>query len=289
MTKLPYYLVNVFAETHFGGNPLAVFTNAAMLNDTQMQAIAKQFNLSETVFIQPSNDDHVVANLRIFTPNYEMPFAGHPTLGASFVLSQLNNLPDQFIINTQAKAVHIHRDDVQIFLTISGFEVTPCQVSQAYLADVCQINSNKINHLGYFVNSGTTQFLLQLDSLDDLLHAKIDLIKLQELFAKHCPDTSAEPSIYLWHQDKHCEEIIHSRMLFEQDGIIIEDTGTGSACANLGAYLIHQGLTPTRKTIHQGDHLGRANRLYLNIDTAQNIQVGGRVVMVGTGEFWLDG
>lgn len=112
MKTYPFYLVNVFAESHFGGNPLAVFAHADGLNDEQMQAIAKQFNLSETVFIFPPSDQHgvsAVADLRIFTPNYELPLAGHPTLGSAFILRQLTDLPNHFVLNTLAKPVEVFR------------------------------------------------------------------------------------------------------------------------------------------------------------------------------------
>ena len=84
----PYRIVNVFAESRFGGNPLAVFTDAAGLSDADMQLIARQFNLSETVFIHPG-DDAALASLRIFTPSFELPFAGHPTIGSAAVLHAL--------------------------------------------------------------------------------------------------------------------------------------------------------------------------------------------------------
>ena len=95
MQTYTYHIVNVFADNHFGGNPLAVFPSADGLTDQQMQAIAQQFNLSETVFLFAPTAKHgvqAVADLRIFTPNYEMPLAGHPTLGAAFVIQQLQNL-----------------------------------------------------------------------------------------------------------------------------------------------------------------------------------------------------
>jgi PhzF family phenazine biosynthesis protein len=82
-----FRIVNVFAETTFGGNPLAVFEDARGIDDTTMQALALQFNLSETTFILPS--ERATAHVRIFTPAFEMPFAGHPTLGTAHVVRAL--------------------------------------------------------------------------------------------------------------------------------------------------------------------------------------------------------
>lgn len=115
MKQYGYQLVNVFAETHFGGNPLAVFPQADGLNQQQMQLIARQFNLSETVFVQAATDqtttNQTTANqsafrkLKIFTPDYEMPFAGHPTVGAAFVLHKLLDLDDNYLLQTESGLV----------------------------------------------------------------------------------------------------------------------------------------------------------------------------------------
>src|SRR5262245_45996468 len=84
MPSYAFRIVNVFAETPLGGNPLAVFEDGRGLDDATMQALALQFNLSETTFILPSAD--ATARVRIFTPTFEMPFAGHPTLGTAHVV-----------------------------------------------------------------------------------------------------------------------------------------------------------------------------------------------------------
>lgn len=101
MRIYPFKLVNVFAKTLFGGNPLVVFPQSDGLNDSEMQQIAKQFNLSEAVFAFSSKT--AVADLRIFTPERELPLAGHPTLGCAFVLQKLYNLPNEFVLNTQKR------------------------------------------------------------------------------------------------------------------------------------------------------------------------------------------
>ena len=86
MPRLSYRLVNVFAEAPLAGNPLAVFEDGRGLDDATMQALALQFNLSETTFILPATVPGATARVRIFTPAFEMPFAGHPTLGTAHVV-----------------------------------------------------------------------------------------------------------------------------------------------------------------------------------------------------------
>jgi predicted PhzF superfamily epimerase YddE/YHI9 len=110
------------------------------------------------------------------------------------------------------------------------------------------------------------------------------MAKLRELNIDNPFKTTEEPSIYYWFANG---EIIHSRMFFEQNKILVEDSGTGSACANLGAYFISQNHYPISKAIHQGDDMGRPNRLTLKVDNEQHIFVGGNVIEVGKGEFYL--
>src|SRR5450432_3211474 len=89
MPRLKYHLVNVFAESPLAGNPLCVFEDGSTLDDATMQALALQFNLSETTFILPATARDATARVRIFTPTFEMPFAGHPTLGTAHVVRDL--------------------------------------------------------------------------------------------------------------------------------------------------------------------------------------------------------
>lgn len=287
MQQYPFHLVNVFAESHFGGNPLAVFPHADGLNDEQMQSIAQQFNLSETVFIFAPTDLHgtkAVANLRIFTPNYEMPLAGHPTLGSGFILKSLNDLPSQFVVNTQAKAVEIFTSNNRIQIKIQGYQAKQINADKASLAALSGISTDDFVGYAYFINSGTQQILVELTHRQALANVQIDMAKLRELNIDNPFKTTEEPSIYYWFDDG---EIIHSRMFFEQNNRLVEDSGTGSACANLGAYFISQNHYPISKAIHQGDDMGRPNRLTLNVDNEQNIFVGGNVIEVGKGEFYL--
>ncbi len=109
MPTIQYRLLNVFAETSFGGNPLAVIEGGSALTDVEMQQIARQFNLSETTFLLPS--DRAAARIRIFTPSYEMPFAGHPTLGSAQVVSDLFNTGSQFKLETQAGLIPVWADN----------------------------------------------------------------------------------------------------------------------------------------------------------------------------------
>lgn len=280
MKTYPFYLVNVFANTHFGGNPLAVFDSADDLTDDQMQTIAHQFNLSETVFIIKPSDNKAVANLRIFTPEYEMPFAGHPTLGSGFILAKLLNFPNEFTLNTLAKPVKIFVNNSHIELQLSGFDIRPSLATIDELSQLINVSPNDIKNRAFWVNSGSCQLLLNVKNQTALNNAKIDKI----LFENLCQKEQEIEQLCLW-----CEQgdKIFVRFFFINNGIVVQDSGTGSACANLGAYFISENRYPITKTIHQGDNMGRANRLTLKVDENQQIFVGGNVIEVGKGELFV--
>lgn len=277
MRTYAFRLVNVFAETHFGGNPLAVFPQADGLTDEEMQQIAKQFNLSETVFAFSS--ETAVADLRIFTPAYELPLAGHPTLGCAYVLQQQQRLPEQFVLNTKAKAVRVFGKNAKMALAIEGYDIKPSEASHSQLAKATGLSEVQIAETAYWLNSGSPQLLLQLNARSALDQVAIHLATLQEI----C-EQEARTVIYLWCEEN---ETIFSRLFYVANNALFEDSGTGSAAANLGAYFLSQGKFPLNRQIHQGDQMGRPNRLSLKLDENQTIYVGGKVIEVGEGSFQL--
>src|SRR3954463_13602584 len=108
MNSYAYRIVNVFAEAPLAGNPLCVFDDGRGLDDATMQALALQFNLSETTFVLPS--DHATARVRIFTPTFEMPFAGHPTLGTAHIVRALRNTGDRVTLEMRAGVIPVSAD-----------------------------------------------------------------------------------------------------------------------------------------------------------------------------------
>lgn len=278
MHEYEFVLVNVFAETHFGGNPLAVFPQAEGLDDATMQQIARQFNLSETAFAFPS--ESAAADLRIFTPAHELPLAGHPILGSASVLQQQQGLPENFVLNTRAKPVYLSGSNNTMTLKISGYTCRPSSASRVELAEAAGITEAQIAEHAYWLDSGSPQLLLQVSTAAALADACIDYAKLNAV----CRADSGRTMIYLWHEQG---DTVEARMFYAQNGTILEDSGTGSACANLGAYYLSRGTFPLTRSVRQGDQTGRPNRLSLRVDEAENIYVGGRVVEVGHGVFTL--
>lgn len=278
MRQYSYALVNVFAESHFGGNPLAVFEQADGLTETEMQLIARQFNLSEVVFIQTPTLPQAVKKLKIFTPDYEMPFAGHPTIGAAFVVHSLLNLPDDYLLQTQAGLVEIqHQQDVITLALKNGVTRENAPLTKAECAGILGLNMSDIASQPSWVNTGVEQLLVELSSEQAVKNCKINA----NLFMKQ---TAIKDSLYAWYRTG---KTVKSRLFFATQGTIVEDPGTGSAAANLGGWHIAQGLTPLELTISQGDEIGRPNRLSLKVDEQNTIFVGGKVIQVGKGEFYL--
>lgn len=278
MRQYSYALVNVFAESHFGGNPLAVFEQADGLTETEMQLIARQFNLSEVVFIQTPTLPQAVKKLKIFTPDYEMPFAGHPTIGAAFVLHSLLNLPDDYLLQTQAGLVEIqHQQDVITLALKNDVKIENAPLTKAECAGILGLKVSDIASQPSWVNTGVEQLLVELSSEQAVKNCKINA----NLFMKQ---TAIKDSLYAW-----CKagKTVKSRLFFATQGTIVEDPGTGSAAANLGGWHIAQGLTPLELTISQGDEIGRPNLLSLKVDEQNTIFVGGKVIQVGKGEFYL--
>ncbi|MFA9500057.1 PhzF family phenazine biosynthesis protein [Mannheimia sp. E30BD] len=278
MKSYSYSLINVFAPSHFGGNPLAVFYEADGLDDNQMQLIARQFNLSEVVFVQSSSHLQAVKKLKIFTPDYEMPFAGHPTIGAAFVLHSQLNLPDEYILETNAGLVEIqHQNNNISFALKNGIKAANAPLSCTECAGILGLEIADIASEPCYVNTGVEQLLVKLSSRQAVENCKINA----NLFVGNA---FIKGSLYVWHRT---ENNVKARLFFTSQGAVVEDPGTGSAAANLGGWHIAKELTPLNVSISQGDEINRPNRLSLTVDEQNTIFVGGNTILVGKGEFYL--
>jgi len=278
MTTYRYRLVNVFAEQPFGGNPLAVFPDARGLDDATMQLIARQFNLSETVFVFPS--ERADAALRIFTPSYELPFAGHPTLGSAAVLHQERGLADRFALETRAGVIPLEHVDGVYILSANAATISPADLSRAVAAEMLGLAESDIAHDPEWVDAGSEQLLIRLSNRAAVLAARPDPV----LFKARAQKQPGQSVAYLWYVE---DNVVTVRLFFEQLGAVIEDPGTGSACANLGGWCALKGLAPLAWRVEQGEAIDRPNVLYLSVDAAGQTRVGGRVIDVAEGEFRL--
>ncbi|ALV60928.1 PhzF family phenazine biosynthesis protein [Burkholderia cenocepacia] len=282
MPSYTFRLLNVFAESTFGGNPLCVFDDARGMDDATMQALAVQFNLSETTFVLPSERAH--ARVRIFTPGYEMAFAGHPTLGTAHVVRERLNADDALTLEFKAGVVDVTaRDDVWTFTAPhSGMPNTaPCALSAAQVAALLGLAEDDLLAPPLWVNTGADQLLVALKDPAAVRRAQPDSAHLDIW-----PQSSlGRKTAYVFAFDDARPETVVSRYFFvKQGGGVSEDPGTGSACANLGGWLLAGGHDlPAAFRVEQGEAVGRPCLLHLSVNAAGEIGVGGRVIEIGRG------
>lgn len=289
MTNYAFRLLNVFAEETLGGNPLCVFENATGMSDEQMQALALQFNLSETVFIVRS--DFATAKMRIFTPDTEMPFAGHPSLGTAHVIASVTNSPH---VNLECKAGQVDlllEDGIWTLATPHKGEpvVRASGLSIAEAASLLGLDEKDIHSAPLWINTGSEQMLLPLNSREAVLRATPDVGKLSIWPA----NSLGRKSVYVFAFDEPVpgdERLaVTARYFFaKQGGGFAEDPGTGSACANLGGWWQHQGRElPVSMRIAQGAQVRRPCQLYLEVAADKSIRVGGKVIEIAQGQLQI--
>jgi PhzF family phenazine biosynthesis protein len=279
MKTYRFRLLNVFAETPLGGNPLAVFEDARGLDDATLQALALQFNLSETTFILPS--ETATARVRIFTPGFEMPFAGHPTLGTAHVVRDLFNTGNALTLEMHAGCIPVTADGERWQLTANAPSTRAPVSTRAQIAAALNLTTEDIAGDPLWVDTGSDQLVVPLVSVDAVRRCSPDAA----LIEAHCHN-GERAMTYVWaRSDTHHAEV---RFFFPKNGAPCEDPGTGSACANLGGYLLSRGeALPLQLTLSQGAQINKACRLTLTIDAARQIYVGGRVIELGRGEIQL--
>lgn len=283
-----FRIVNVFAETTFGGNPLCVFEDGTGLTKDEMLALARQFNLSETTFIFPS--ERADAHVRIFTPGYEMRFAGHPTLGTAHVLRALRGSGDTVTLEFAAGLVPVQAQGDHWTLTAptdGAPKVVATKESSAEIAALVQLSSDDLASSPQWVDAGADQMLIPVRDADAVRRAAPDSARMEQW-----PLSSLERKTgYVFSIDGERDGALDvtARYFFTtQGGGVSEDPGTGSACANLGGWLIGQGYDlPVRARVSQGDAIERPCRLTLEVTADKQIRVGGNVIELARGEVRL--
>ena len=279
MRSYSYRLVNVFAESIFGGNPLCVFESGDGLTDAEMQALALQFNLSETTFIFPT--DCATAKVRIFTPTFEMPFAGHPTLGSAHVVRELFKVGDEVSLEMKAGLIPVSATGDVWTLRANAPTFREVTLSPAELAAILGVKPQDVLPGAVWVNTGSEQLIVALTSADAVRRTapKADLLAT-------IASAAGRSMAYVFAPNG--EGKLLSRFFFLKHGGIVEDPGTGSATANLGGWFIGENAAlPLEYSIDQGEAVNRACRIGLRVDSSKQIFVSGRVIEIGRGSITL--
>ena len=279
MRSVSFQVLNVFAETRFGGNPLAVIEDATALREDELMAVCQQFNLSETNFIYPPEGEGV-AKVRNFSPDGEMAFAGHPTLGTAHVLRELEAMGDAFSIELKAGLIPVRAegDRWELRANVGTSREGP---SPEVIAKMLHLSEAAIADGARWVSTGTEQLLVPIRDLVALRAAMPDFEGLSSVGTNRAG--RANVSLFFF-DGQH----VTSRYFWLHGREVREDPGTGSACANLGAWLVERGgKGPARWTIEQGHQTGRINHLGLRLDAEQRVHVAGKVIPLMRGTLSL--
>jgi PhzF family phenazine biosynthesis protein len=280
-----YRLVNVFAESVLAGNPLCVFEDASGLDDATMQALALQFNLSETTFVLPSSA--ATARVRIFTPTFEMAFAGHPTLGTAHVVRSLTGANDAVTLEMKAGVIPVSARGDRWTLSANAPKHRAVTATRAELAGALGLAEVDVApdpaQPPLWVDTGSDQLIVPIASADAVRRAT----PRPDLMQKHASNGTRSMA-YLWAREEGDPHQVLSRFFFPKHGAVVEDPGTGSACANLGGWLLATGARlPQRIAISQGAQVARPCRLDLEVTADRRILVSGRVIELGRGTIEL--
>ena len=277
MSRFRYVVADVFTDTPLQGNQVAVFTDAREIPEDKLQAIAREMNFSETVFVyKPEGDGH--ARIRIFTPKAELPFAGHPTLGTAFILSTPLSL-EEIKLETGAGVipVRLEREDGRI---VFGRMAQPLPTIEPYdkaeeLFEILGVEGSELPVEVY--DNGVKHLYVTLGSEDEVAALRPDLRRLGD-----------EPELCF-----NCfagEGTKWKTRMFAPSSGVAEDPATGSAAGPLALHLARHGRIGWGEEIEiaQGVEVGRPSKLYARVegsaDEVERVEVGGSAVIVARGE-----
>jgi PhzF family phenazine biosynthesis protein len=279
--QLRYRTLNVFTSggARLSGNPLCVVEDGSGLDAAQMQALARQFNLSETTFILPSK--RAAALVRIFTPAYEMPFAGHPTLGTAHVCRALGLGGDQLGLEMRAGIIPVTADGDHWTLRAAPATSRLVDAQPPELAKLLGLEPGDIGFQPLWVKAGREQLVIPLTSEAAVRRARPGAGIFERLKSA---DGAGQAYVFA---SVGAGKIL-SRFFFPDNGAVLEDPATGSACANLGAWYLAMGRRPPLQfEVSQGEIIGRPSVLRLEVNTDNEVFVGGDVIEIGSGQLSL--
>ncbi|HST53269.1 MAG TPA: PhzF family phenazine biosynthesis protein [Pyrinomonadaceae bacterium] len=298
MRRLHYHLVDVFTDRAFGGNPLAVCTNGRGLTTETMQSVAKEFNLSETTFVLPPDDPKHDWRVRIFTPGSELPMAGHPTIGTSFVLAREHLIrrderETRIVLEEGVGPVPVRiefKDGEPAFaemtqsLPVFGPRVSDISaVAEMLSLDVGDIDANLPLEV---VSCGVPFLYVPLRSLAAARQARPRAELIERVATGGVPR-----EVFVFAREVEREgSTVHSRMFAPGLGIT-EDPATGGASGPLGCYLVRYGVvacdSSAEITSEQGIEMGRPSFIKIRIERRGEeinaVKVGGQCHFMGEG------
>ena len=299
--KLRFHTLDVFTERRFGGNPLAVFPDAGDLPNQVMQQIAREMNLSETVFLVARRDSRALCRARIFTPARELPFAGHPTLGTGFLLAAIGQVPLRdgrvsILLEEEVGLIPISIESHAGEPGFVQFSVASLPVyrdapaARAELAKMLRLAPDDLLDDAQGVSCGLPFLFVPVRDRSVLARAGIDAERWRTTLGGYWTQ-----QVFIFCRDPELEgSNIRARMYAPEFGIP-EDPATGSAAAALGGYLgarAPESDGTLRWVVEQGFEMGRPSLLHVETDKEAGritaVRVGGNSVLVSEGTLQVD-
>jgi trans-2,3-dihydro-3-hydroxyanthranilate isomerase len=293
MERINYSIVDVFSNGKYTGNQLAVFKNAGNVPDNEMQQIAKEINFSETTFILSDSKIDGGYDVRIFTPNEEVPFAGHPTLGTAYIIQNevLDEPLENIILNFKGGQITVSFNNQEELIWMKQNEPTFGRIlDENKISEVLNIHKENIDDRFPIqeVSTGLPVIVVPLKSLDAVKKVKVNREKYFELI-EH---TEAKAIMVFSPETYHSKNDLNVRDFADFYGIP-EDAATGSSNGCLASYLVKYRYFENSEInvrVEQGYEIGRPSLLFLKAgyDTGKiNVHVGGKVVKIAQGEWFL--
>jgi len=292
MEKLTFYIVDVFAEKKYAGNQLAVIRDARLVSDAEMQKIAKEMHFSETTFILSDKERNGGYDTRIFTPEQELPFAGHPTLGTAYVIQQkiVKQNVDKLVLNLgvgQIPVTFSYKGEQPDTLFMKQTQPTFGQAfNTETISKILSLGNKDIDSKYPIeeVSTGVPFIIVPLNTLDAVRRARINRDKYLQLVEK----TWAKSILVFCSETYNPGNDLSVRVFADYVGVP-EDPATGSANGCLAAYLVRHryfGKPSVNVRVEQGYEIGRPSLLLLKAEDKAgtiDVHVGGRIVMVAEG------
>jgi trans-2,3-dihydro-3-hydroxyanthranilate isomerase len=264
-----FYTLDVFTTTRFEGNPLAVITDGDGLSNDEMQAIAREMNLSETVFVQKPTDDRALARLRIFTTQQELKLAGHPVVGTWFLLAELGVVPAQeggvhVMQQTGAGILPVEirfKDGRPQRVTMTQLEAKfrPAKINKKALAAALGLTVKDFHAKlqPEYVSTGIFNLMVPLKNRLSLGKISMNMTALRKVLGKN--GTMAYCFVLLENGHAHCRGMLPWGLY--------EDPATGSSAGSLGAYLVKHGRLVSGHTLQilQGAEMGRPSDIQVEV------------------------
>jgi len=291
---LKYFIVDVFAEEKYQGNQLAVFMDTAKLTTEEMQSIALETNFAETTFIESSEKVKGGYNVRIFTPDTEVPFAGHPTLGTAFILSNyIEPKNNHLLMNYKVGQIPVTiAEDNTLFMT---------QVQPEFLGTISKTETSGIlgieNHdIMDFpiqqVSTGLPFYIVPLKSLASLRKVAVNTPKYRALMNRST-EQEITPAFLSFCKEPYGEDHdLCCRMHYMENNQIVEDSATGSANGCLLSYLLKYSILESKQLelkVEQGYEINRPSLIYHKGELSEenySIKIGGKVQLISEGSWY---